>query len=483
MNFVIIVSDTFRRDHLGCYGNPWIRTPHLDAFAARACVFDRACSGSFPTVPNRAELFTGRHVFTYYDWSPLPRGERVMAEMFGEAGYVTMMIADTPHPLRSGYHFDRGFAAWQWIRGQENDRYMSDPAEVTLPCAPHKLRKAETAVKQYLRNVSLRRHESDYFVAQTMTTAAHWLQRNYRRERFLLYVDAFDPHEPWDPPQWYVDLYDPGYHGEEVIYPAYGRCDYLTERELQHVRALYAGEVTLVDRWAGALLRTIESLGLLDTTCVIFLSDHGLYFGEHGFIGKGIMDDRTFKAVPLYEEVIQIPMMIRVPGMRGRHRSETLAQPVDILPTILDLAGIDRPPVVQGRSLVPALRGEPVPGRVPGRDIAVASWSVIWGPGRPSTITDGEWVLIYSGAWAEGGRRDQVIETFAVDSGFRYEMPYTDDELRPELYHLRTDPRQERNAIGDHPEVARRLHAAYVEFLEKAGTAEEVLRHRRTLVR
>jgi len=118
-----------------------------------------------------------------------------------------------------------------------------------MPCDPNKLRHKERAVTQYLRNVALRRSEADYFVAQTMTAAAHWLELNYdQHEKFFLHVDTFDPHEPWDPPRWYMDMYDPGYEGEEVTYPVYGPCDYLTEEELKHCRALYAGEAMLVDR-------------------------------------------------------------------------------------------------------------------------------------------------------------------------------------------------------------------------------------------
>jgi arylsulfatase A-like enzyme len=79
MNFILIISDTFRRDHLGCYGNTWIHTPNLDRFAAESVVFDRAYAASFPTVPNRRDVLTGRYTFTYSDWSPLPDSEVVIA--------------------------------------------------------------------------------------------------------------------------------------------------------------------------------------------------------------------------------------------------------------------------------------------------------------------------------------------------------------------------------------------------------------------
>jgi len=108
MNFVVIVSDTFRRDHLGCYGNSWIHTPNLDRLASESIVFDRAYAASFPTVPNRRDVLTGRFCFTYSDWAPLPENEVVLAQVMKGGGYVTMLVADTPHFLAHGYNFSRG---------------------------------------------------------------------------------------------------------------------------------------------------------------------------------------------------------------------------------------------------------------------------------------------------------------------------------------------------------------------------------------
>jgi len=475
MRIILIVSDTFRRDHLWCHGNAWISTPNLDRLAQSSFIFDHAYTGSFPTVPHRAELMTGRFVFSYYDWAPLPVNEVVLAEVLGEAGYITMMIADTPHILQDGYHFDRGFSGWQWIRGQENDRYMTDPIEVELPCAAHKLRRPDETVRQYLRNVSQRVEESDYFVAQTMSAAARWLERNYKCENFFLYVDTFDPHEPWDPPRWYVDLYDKGYDGEEVIYPAYGPCNYLTAAELKHIRALYAGEVTLVDRWIGHLLRKAEDLGILEDAVIIFTSDHGFYFGEHGLIGKGIIDENGFEAVPLYMEMVRIPLLIHLPHAQKFRRIDAIVQPADLMPTILELAGAEDPGTMHGRSLLPLLRGE----KQALREYAVSSWPIIHGPGaRRSTITTREWTLIYGGRWVDSG---ETAETALVDSIRRRERLKGGSDVRPELYHLPSDPEQCENVFDKHREVAEQLHREYVQFLESIGTPEEHLQYRREL--
>jgi len=475
MNFVLVVSDTLRRDHLTCYGNSWIHTPNLERLASESIVFDRAYAASFPTVPNRLDIFTGRFAFTYFDWSPLPQDEVVLAEVMKRAGYVTMLIADTPHPLAHGYNFSRGFDGWNWIRGQEADAWRTTPRDPKLPCAPGKLRGPETTVKQYLRNVSGRKTEADYFAAQTMSRAAEWLEENGREGPFFLYVDTFDPHEPWDPPKWYVDLYDPGYEGEEVIYPRYAPCDFMTEPELKHVRALYAGEVTLVDTWVGRLLNRVDELGLRDDTVVIFTTDHGFYHGEHGLIGKSIVTDEFFAAVPLYEEVARIPLMVRVPG-EAPGRRKAFAQPPDLMPTILDLAGIGIPGRVQGKSLVPVLRSD----EAELRSMALTSFSIIYGihAHRYTTITDDEWSLIYPGAKVD---LSEAASSSVVDSIKRIERATFAGSGGPELYHLPSDPEQKKNLFSQKRDIAAKLHAEHVRILESLGTPQEYLANRREL--
>src|SRR5437867_2781718 len=160
-----------------------------------------------------------------------------------------------------------------------------------------------------------------------MAAAAGWLEQNHR-DRFFLYVDTFDPHEPWTPPQHYTDLYDPGYEGKEVIYPAYAHDDYMTREERHHCRALFAGEATLVDRWTGYLLERAESLGLFENTAILFLSDHGFYLGEHGYIGKSLITPSAHQSISLYPEMCRIPFLAHMPGQAAGTRSQALAQPL-----------------------------------------------------------------------------------------------------------------------------------------------------------
>ena len=468
MNFILIISDTLRRDHLGCYGNTWISTPHIDRFAEQSIVFDRAYAASFPTVPHRRDVMTGRYTFTYSVWAPLPPDEVVAAEELGKAGYTSMMVADCPHILENGYHFDRGFTGWEWIRGQESDRWKTYPPQPALPASEEKLRNPDRLVRVHQRNIADRRYETDTFVARTMMEAGQWLERNYKQEQFFLYVDTFDPHEPWDAPQWYVDRYDPGYEGEEVNYPLYGSCDYLTEAELKHARAMYAAEVTLVDRWIGMLLEKIGDLGLLENTMVIVTTDHGFYHGEHGLIGKSVITPTYSRYAPLYEEVAHVPFIVHMPDGSPR-RSNAIVQAPDLMPTFLELAGAEDPGTMHGTSLVPVLRG----AQDEIRAFAVSSPTIIRGSagGCRATITTDEWSFICPGRPPAEGE----YETKAVDGIAKRER--IDEVFPEELYHLPSDPEQKHNVADRHPEVVRELRAEYVAFLKRVGTPEEYIEH------
>lgn len=471
-NIILIVSDTFRNDLLlgefKVKGSP-VEVQNLKKLTESAIVFTRAYCASFPTVPNRHDLLTGKYTFTYYDWAPLPRDEVVLPQILKKEGYVTMLIGDTPHIFKDGFNYDRGFDGWVWIRGQENDRYRTDPEYVELPCKPEKLRSIETTI-QHMRNNALRVFEGDWIPAKTSNTAIEWLERNYSRN-FFLYVDFFDPHEPWDPPEYYVERYDPNYKGEKVIYPAYGPCDYLTKEELEHCRAMYAGEATLVDKWIGRILEKVEELGLWENTALIFTSDHGFYLGEHGLIGKSIVMGNVHGLAPLYEEVSHVPLILRLPdSMMSAKRGlkiDSLVQTPDVTATILELAGSDYR--VEGSSLLPLVRGESSKLR----DFAVSTPSIIHGAsgGLRPTITSEDWSLILSSAETQVERNEY---TMIVDGKPRVLRPF--GKIDTELYDLKNDKKQEKNLIADYKEVAIALRNKFLDFLRKLNVREEFIR-------
>jgi arylsulfatase A-like enzyme len=465
-NVILIMNDSLRRDHVGCFGvkppwprpghegEPFIQTPNLDRFAEEAMRFDRYYIASYPTVPNRTDLYTGRFGFCYRGWQPLDASDVILPEILKRHGYTTAMIFDTPPLAHNSYNFTRGYDAWDWIRGQMGDRYITDPHVSTpMTADKHKIRNLN-GTRIYLRNQRDRLHEADYLAPRTLTRAAQWLERNADQDGFLLWVDTWDPHEPFDPPPHYLALYDePGYDGQHIIFPQYGHCDYMTPEELNHVRALYAGEVTMCDTWVGYLLDTVARLGLLDDTLILYMSDHGHLFGDHGLEGKPGGQLGT-----LYEVTARIPLIIRHPeGLGAGESVAPLVQPPDILPTILDFLDIPVPETVQGRSIWPMVRGEvdrihdhAVSGRFPLGTMysyTAAAFDGWAGPDRiasPLTVSDETWAYVCA------------PETWPSH-----------------LYHLPTDPDQDHDVIDAHPDVAARMHAALMTFMEEMGSPPE----------
>ena len=468
MNFIVIVSDTLRRDHLGCYGNRRVHTDFMDRFAAQSLVFDRAYSGSFPTVPHRRDVMTGRLTAAYTDWAPLTAGETVLAEVLSAHGYTTMMVCDCPHILENGYHFDRGFDGFEWIRGQESDRWMTAPKSPGYHSDPGKIRSPEFIQRHHRRSVAHRRYESDTFVARTAAAACNWLEENYR-ERFFLYVDTFDPHEPWDAPQWYVDMYDPGYSGQIVDYPRYDYADYLTAEELRHCRALYAAEVTLVDRWIGRVLQGVEDLGLLDDTVVVLTTDHGFLLGEHGFMGKSLVRERadgglSLSYIPLYEEINHIPLIVRFPE-RKPGRTAALVQPQDLMPTFLDLADVEVPESVDGLSFSGVLRGTSDSHR----SFAVST-GYLENRSAAVTVVKDQWSAILAPRDEAGSAGpDRAVDGVAKSLGGRV---VTSDML----FDLSKDPRQAEDVSASYPQIVDELRNCLAQELRRVVANHSVIR-------
>ena len=449
MNVILIVTDTFRRDHLPCYGNAEVITPNLDRFAEQALIFEDCYAASFPTVPARADLMTGRYTFAYLPWGPLPQDEVTMAGLISAAGYRTAMIADTPFLARRGYGQDRGFQEFIYIRGQ--------------------LHGTEQEYRRLQRHVS---EIEGYCAPKTFVEAANWLERHHENP-FFLYVDTWDPHEPWDPPSYYVKPYMEDYGGE-IIAPSYWnyKDDGRSERDLEVARACYMGEISMVDHWFGYLMERVRVLNLLDDTAIIFVSDHGFYFGEHGLFGKrrfrwpdgsgfeegfakGLtVHQRQVHRSPLHNEVIQVPLLVYLPGVENRRVSGLLSLP-DLMPTVLELLEVPLPARTQAKSALPLISGESIHDLVvtsaPFEEVGELSRTVD-GQDRvvievsPSSITDGEWDLLYG---VEG--------------------------QRVELYRSKEDVGHQRDLSDTYPDVVEKLHSQYVNWLNAIETPARYL--------
>ena len=451
MNIIVLVSDTFRYDYLGCNGNTWIGRAGLDRFAERAVCFDRHYLSSFPTIPNRTDLFTGRYSFPFHGWQPLDRTIPVLSTIFGAAGYQSQLIADTPHLMSGEHFFNRGFDGAFWIRGQEGDKPLLKgnlaprqvvPTDGRTRVDPHmkKTRFGNLATQHSWTNRDWA-WEEDRFCAQTSRTVSRWLEENADAGPFLLWVDFFDAHEPWDPPEHLVRRYErPGYDGPPQIHPNYGPATAYTKKELANLAAHYAAEIYLVNKWIGYVMDKIAELGLFDDSVVVFTSDHGMFVGEHNRTGKSNIHPDDERVWPLYSELTHIPLMVAAPGVKGGKRVKALTQSVDLLPTLMDLTGVKKPGLeMHGHSLKKLMRGGEK-----GWPRRYAFSSTFIRNGGP-TVTDKRWTYI---AYGEKGGR-------------------------PELYDTREDSGQKRNVIRKYPQVARRMQKALRDFLAEVGTPEE----------
>jgi arylsulfatase A-like enzyme len=478
MNVVIVVCNSLHLGFLGAYGNAWIETPNLDRLAAEGIVFDHHFPENLTTLPTRRSWWTGRYGFPSEDlgWTPLGPDELILPDFVWNKGVCTALISDVPLLREAGLGYGRGFDEVIWVRGQGYDPLVpaGDPRarRVRLEDEPglrlppnddpdHDLWKRRW--EQYLRNRAAlgAGQEENTGVARTVRSAIDWLERTGNRQPFLLWLDLFSPHGPWDPGQPYRDQYvtvepddfeagdqgdlieDASEESEDEIdvedvtalidVPAGAVGDVLSEAELFRLRRTYAGTVTLVDRWLGELFDAMRRMGRLDDTLVVFTSDQGEPLGEHGYV-------RRFRPW-LYEELIHTPLIVRLPrGEFGGIRHQALVQTVDLLPTVvaaLGLPPVDRDQaVLHGHDLLPLVRG----AQTKLRDYACLGMDV-----AEFAIRTHLWHLIIP------------VE---IDP---------DEPRSPELYRKPEDRWEQNDVIAQHPEVAEHLELVLRRFIEVLG--------------
>lgn len=458
MKVIFIMADTFRRDHMGAYGNKWIHTPNLDALAAKSTLFEHAYIGSFPTIPNRRDIILGigdKNV-PFNQWRQIDDDEVTLAERLKEKKVTSMLVTDTANSVTNGRNVYKGYTSWQFNRGQEGDPCWTDAnVELVWPVAPHQIRYNADRWLQVLTNRAHRRVEEDWFAPGTYEIAIEWLNRNYQRDDFFLWVETFDPHEPWDPPQYYTDLYDPGFKGRVFDAPTYGvrKKIGMSDRELKNLRARYAGECTMVDACVGKLVAALERLGIADETMVIFTSDHGAYFdypGDNGLICKplttgadgmcmsagGPMKDPK-QHRPAFTGVARIPLIIHLPGQSKGRRAKQIVQPWDLTPTVLEAFGIKKPGELIGHSLMPMCKGKSNGKR----------YAAVLGNNGMAQVMNPNWLYA---VWPGGQRPKALID-------------------------LKKDPDQKKNLADKSPATCKRLHKEIVAALTNMGASEEFL--------
>jgi arylsulfatase A-like enzyme len=395
---VLISLDTVRRDHLPTYGYERYTAPFLDSLARRSIVFDQAFSQDTNTNPSHTSMLTGLypHVHgSYANGVPLAPDQITLAGILAGVGFRTGGFVSGATMQDEAAGLARGFEVYD----DEFTGYRRDGRE-------------------------------------TAERARQWLRRLRRGERYFLFLHLYDAHGPYQPKGEYADLFHSEQRGTKLRrIPDYQKLRKAGGRLERHVNSYvdrYDAMIRYLDDCVAAVLETVD----LDRTIVVIVADHGETFDErYGVLGHG---------AAVYDEQTRIPLMIHVPAVAAG-RNGDLTETVDLVPTLLELLEIERPPFrpVQGRSLVSAMLG---------RDSAVRDHVFSSARAAESHYVD----RLY--------RLDARRRIHSVRSA-RWKLilyPGIDDDY-VELYDLTADPLERASVADQHPE----LRDGYLELLRE----------------
>lgn len=352
-NFILILTDTQATNVVGAYGHPELRTPNIDGMAARGVKFERAYTTSPVCTPARAGLFTGLYPHSAGAWANnLPLGTNIltMGQRFADAGYRTAYSGKWH--LDGHDYFGTGICPPGW-----DPDFWYDGANYLAELTDEEIllwrRGLNTVAK--LRTHGIR---PEFTWAHRVTNRALRFLQTRDAQPFLLVVSYDEPHHPFTCPPEYAAAF------ESYAYPVGPAAFDTLERKPEHQREwaaaaalppsdgtarhpLYFGCNSFVDSEIGRVLDAADRLAQEDTY-VIFTSDHGEMLTAHRLTGKG---------AAMYEEITHMPLIVRGPGVEAGASSSTLVSHVDLLPTLLELAGLGVSPILEGRSILPLLSG------------------------------------------------------------------------------------------------------------------------------
>jgi arylsulfatase A-like enzyme len=436
LNLVVVIADTFRRDHLGPYGSTYAKTPCLDELGKQSVVFENVFADGLPTIPCRRVYHTGKSVLPNALWIPNPAGEINISQILGAHGFWTGLVSDVYHYFKPDMNLHVGFDTWEWIRGQEMDAYRGGPREQFQPkehMPPDLWSPAyDKSMQTYMMNTQDRQSEADYFASRTVRSSIDWLKQNATNRPFMLWVEMFDPHEPWDAPERFQKMYrnDYGYkrflfgYGVQSGDRQPGQPPDFTPH-LPVIRDLYAAEVTYVDHCIGQLMEAMAKMKLLDDTIVVFTTDHGTHLGELGYVQK--------QPALLNSAIMHLPLLIRHPerSTAGK-RVSSIVSAVDLAPTFCHMLGIDDQEHMDGRN----------------------AWHLV--ADKVDRLHDcaftrfGNFASVRTGKW----HYFQHVAGMVHGAG-------------PCLFDLEKDPHEAANVIGKYPDVAADLRARLADRLQQ----------------
>ncbi|MCL2832719.1 MAG: sulfatase [Treponema sp.] len=478
MNVINILVDSMNRRFLGTYGCSSGVTPNMDRFAKRAAVFDNHFIGAAPCMPARRELMTGRQEFFWRGWGHLEPFDDPIAAEAAKTGAVTAIVTDHYHYWEKSAHgYLEHFQGSRFIRGHETDFLNTDNINDIPDWAASIDKKGRAGRgKKYYNNVKDFKKPQDFFAPKTITAACDWLDKNHTHDKFFLWLECFDAHEPFHVPEPYKSMftkitgegmtvwppYQVGYHGHNDEF-----WNNTSPDEIEYIKAQYLGKLYMVDEFLGKLFDKLDELDLWDDTAVILTTDHGHELGEK---------ERFGKQPPMYDLSAHIPLMIWHPKYPGPKRISALTTAIDIYPTILEMLDAAEIKSPHGRSLLPLLSGKTTEHR----DAVVYGW---FGCGAMLTTKeysyfsswDNDVPLYWYSAMYSSPSPDITSGKYipGVNSPV-WKIPVKGEPVFPEmLFDRRSDPEQKMNLVKERPEIVKMMKEKLVKLMLEQGVPEE----------
>ena len=363
-DIVLISIDSLRFDHLGCYGYMKPTSPNIDRIASEGVRCESALSTTSWTLPAHVAMMTGLFDSTHGvvdNGLRLSESRPTLASVLRANGYQTAGFFGGPY-LHPAFGFGHGFdhyescmsptadgAAPSAASGDHDSTRAADANGATMPD-----RRASSLVPP--GGSELERSHADVTGPRTVEAVTRWLEHSAGDRPLFLFVHLWDVHYDYDPPREYAELFDPGYDGTLDAHDLMHNPevnDHMAPRDLDHLVALYDGEIRFTDDNLARILAAVDAKRRSPNTLLVVTADHGEEFFEHH--GKG--HQRT-----LFDEVVRVPMVVRWPGhiSAGRVVPDQVRL-VDLVPTLCAAAGVADPPRVQGRDIMPLWRGRTLP--------------------------------------------------------------------------------------------------------------------------
>jgi arylsulfatase A-like enzyme len=373
-----ICTDQQRYDTIGELNNPYIRTPHINKLVKEGVAFTKAYAQCTVCSPSRASFLTGRYPRTTRvtkNGAPyFPQDEVLVTRILADNGYDCGLVGklhlsairNTSVPYAIEPRNDDGYRFFRWSPAPRDAWPVGHDYQVWLK---EQGIDWNEAYRGRDGGIDARYHQTTWCIEEAIGFIKHNSQ-----EPWLLSINMYDPHEPFDPPATYKQSYQakdmplplwkegelankPQIQQDDYLNGGQGgvgpACSKLSDLDKQQYIADYYAMIELIDDNVGRLLDTLEATGQRENTVVIFMSDHGEMLGDHGLILKGAY---------FYEGLVHVPLIISWPGTILQNvRCDALVELVDIAPTLLELTGVEIPYSMQGQSLYPILTGQSDP--------------------------------------------------------------------------------------------------------------------------